>query len=70
MLFRWILAAIILIVGINHTTAQSVELYGGTERSGVDLMWFRYLKHKENQSTPFLFSVETVRVQDIKPVAL
>jgi hypothetical protein len=55
MLFRWILAAIILIVGINHTTAQSVELYGGTERSGVDLMWFRYLKHKENQSTPFLF---------------
>ncbi|MBL0883505.1 MAG: hypothetical protein IBJ16_09220 [Chitinophagaceae bacterium] len=55
MLFRWMLCAVVWIVGIENTTAQSVELYGGTERSGVDLMWFKYLKHKENQSTPFLF---------------
>lgn len=55
MLLRWILVAVVLIGGIKNTKAQSVELYGGTERTGVDLMWFRYIKNKENKSTPFLF---------------
>jgi len=55
MLFRWFLLMMMWIGGIKNISAQTVELYGGTERSGVDLMWFKYLKDHSNQTTPFLF---------------
>jgi hypothetical protein len=42
---------------ICATTAfsQSVEIYAGHERAGVDLMWFKYFKNKKDDRTPFLF---------------
>ncbi len=39
----------------NAAVSQSVEMYSGHQRAGVDLMWFKYLKNAESQNTPFLF---------------
>ena len=36
-------------------TAQSVEYYAGHQRSGVDLMWYKYFKKASGTTTPFLF---------------
>jgi hypothetical protein len=35
--------------------SQSVETYAGHKRAGVDLMWFKYIKNKKDEKTPFLF---------------
>ena len=32
-----------------------MEYYAGNERTGVDLMWFKYFKNTKNENTPFLF---------------
>lgn len=35
--------------------AQSVEVYAGHKRAGVDLMWFKNFKNIKDERTPFLF---------------
>jgi hypothetical protein len=35
--------------------AQSVEIYAGHKRVGIDLMWFKNFKNPKNETTPFLF---------------
>lgn len=35
--------------------SQSVEIYAGMNRAGVDLMWFRNFKNETNTKSPFLF---------------
>jgi hypothetical protein len=35
--------------------AQSLEAYAGHQRSGVDLMWFKYFRKADSSKTPFLF---------------
>jgi hypothetical protein len=45
--------AMLLFRGIAMT--QSVELYAGHQRAGIDLMWFKNFKNKEDNRTPFLF---------------
>ena len=35
--------------------AQSLETYAGSQRVGVDLMWFKNFKDLKNEKTPFLF---------------
>lgn len=35
--------------------AQSAEIYGGHQRAGVDLMWFKYFSNAEGKNSPFLF---------------
>lgn len=37
------------------TMAQSVEAYAGHQRTGVDLMWFRYVRKEQGENTRFLF---------------
>lgn len=35
--------------------AQTVEVYAGNKRAGVDLMWFRNFQNKDAGQSPFLF---------------
>jgi hypothetical protein len=35
--------------------AQSVEIYAGHQRAGVDLMWFKNFKNTKDERTPVLF---------------
>lgn len=35
--------------------AQTVETYAGHRRAGVDLMWFKFFKDKNDAPTPLLF---------------
>ncbi len=35
--------------------AQAVEVYAGHERVGVDLLWFKNFKNKQDERTPLLF---------------
>jgi hypothetical protein len=54
---RWTgtyLVLVLLALG-QVAKAQSVEVYAGHQRAGVDLMWFRYFVDKKDQKTPFLF---------------
>lgn len=45
-------AAMLLHGGI--AAAQTVETYAGHERTGIDLMWFKFFKDKNDAATPFL----------------
>ncbi len=45
--------AILLFRGI--AMAQSVEVYTGHKRTGIDLMWFKNFKNLKDKQTPFLF---------------
>lgn len=36
-------------------SAQAVEYYAGGQRTGIDLMWYKYFKKAEGTQTPFLF---------------
>ena len=40
-----------------HTSlfSQAVEFYGGHKRSGVDILWYRFIQNKTHENTPFLF---------------
>lgn len=40
---------------VTVAEAQSVEAYAGNGRAGIDLMWFRYVKQKDDRPTPLLF---------------
>lgn len=35
--------------------AQTLEYYAGDKRTGVDLMWFKYVKNAKQEPTSFLF---------------
>jgi hypothetical protein len=35
--------------------AQAVEIYAGHERTGADLMWYKFFKNKKDAPAPFLF---------------
>lgn len=35
--------------------AQTLEFYAGDKRTGVDLMWFKYIKNTKQEPTSFLF---------------
>lgn len=40
----------------NTTVAQiPVEVFGGDKKSTIDIMFFRFIKNKEGQNSPFLF---------------
>lgn len=39
----------------SRVMAQSVEIYAGHKRSGVDLMWFKKFKNTKEERTPFLY---------------
>lgn len=57
---RWLLIGMGGLWGLlTQSHAQSVELYAGHERAGVDILWYRFLQNKEAQSTPFLFFSRT-----------
>lgn len=47
---------IFIFLGVSNMnlTAQSFEYYAGHQRTGVDIMWFKYFKDQENQATPWL----------------
>lgn len=49
----WVLVVMLLIEGIAH--AQSVELYAGHERAGLDIMWYKFLKSDSGKQLPLLF---------------
>lgn len=40
-------------------SGQSVEIYTGNQRYGIDLMWFKYIKNTHNEATPLLFFSRT-----------
>lgn len=44
-----------LLTGFIYSHAQSVEIYAGYQRAGIDLMWFKNFKNTKNETTPFLF---------------
>jgi hypothetical protein len=39
----------------GEAKSQSLEVYGGNRRAGVDLMWFKRFRDREQNITPFLF---------------
>lgn len=47
--------AIVFLFISNAITAQTVEYYAGHQRTGVDIMWFKNVKNKKEERTPFLF---------------
>lgn len=52
LLFTLVLAAFLI---RSVASAQSVEVYGGHQRTGVDLMWFKNFKNAEEEPSSFLF---------------
>ncbi|MCU0341557.1 MAG: hypothetical protein MUE30_16900 [Spirosomaceae bacterium] len=48
-----VLIALLFIEG--RAIAQAVEVYAGHKRAGVDLLWFKNFKNKQEERTPFLF---------------
>lgn len=44
-----------MLLGLNTAFSQSVEIYAGHKRAGVDLMWFKFFKNKQDECTPLLF---------------
>lgn len=44
-----------LLLHVFAANAQSVEIYAGHKRAGVDLMWFKNFKNSKDARTPFLF---------------
>jgi hypothetical protein len=50
-----LLLAIVLLFAKGRTFAQAVEVYAGDTRAGVDLLWFKNFKNKQDKRTPFLF---------------
>lgn len=40
---------------VTVAEAQSVEAYAGNGRAGIDLMWFRYVKQKDERPLPLLY---------------
>jgi hypothetical protein len=44
----------LLITNIKNF-AQSVEMYVGDKRFGVDIMWFKNFKNNQKENTPFLY---------------
>ncbi len=51
--FQLIAWAMLLSGGIAN--AQSVELYAGHKRAGVDLLWFKFFENRKDEKTPLLF---------------
>jgi hypothetical protein len=49
------LFAITLLLVKSSVIAQAVEVYAGHKRTGVDLLWFKNFKNKQDERTPFLF---------------
>ena len=49
----FVLLAILLFVGLAK--AQSVEIYAGNRRTGIDIMWFKKIKNAKEKPTAFLF---------------
>lgn len=35
--------------------SQAVEYYAGHERTGVDIMWYKFIQNKNQEKTPILF---------------
>lgn len=53
--FATTLAASVMVLFTTIAEAQSVEAYSGNRRAGVDIMWFRYVKRKDERPSPLLF---------------
>lgn len=47
---------LILIIICSHAKAQiPVEIYGGHEKTTIDIMFFKYFKNSQGENTPWLF---------------
>lgn len=46
---------ITLVLFALQIRAQTVELYAGHERAGVDLMWFKFFQNPKGERSPFLY---------------
>ena len=47
---------VIVLIATNLTIlAQSIEFYAGNQRTGVDLMWYKFIQNKNDENTPILF---------------
>jgi len=47
--------AIAMLIFKGMAMAQSVEVYAGHKRTGVDLLWFKNFKNKKEEKIPFLY---------------
>lgn len=43
------------VLSVTVADAQSVEAYAGNHRAGIDLMWLRTVKRKDDRPTPLLY---------------
>jgi hypothetical protein len=55
MSYKVMLLSIALLFAESRAIAQAVEVYAGHKRAGVDLLWFKNFKNKQDERTPFLF---------------
>lgn len=53
--FKTVLFLIAAFLFRNVAIAQSVEYYAGSNRNGVDLMWFKNFKNLKGDKSPILF---------------
>lgn len=61
------LIIIFLLIWTQEAQAQiPVEIFGGDKRASFDLMFFKYLKNKTGQNSPFLFFSRERAVVDYK----
>ncbi|MBX9733893.1 MAG: hypothetical protein K2X37_07505 [Chitinophagaceae bacterium] len=44
-----------LVIAHKHVYSQAVEFYAGNKRTGVDILWFKYIENKTQQKSPFLY---------------
>jgi hypothetical protein len=55
MIYRTFVFLIATFLMKNVAICQSVEVYIGDKRAGVDLMWFKNFENKNGENTPFIF---------------
>ena len=51
---KWLILLLFLLINAQ-IYAQSVEIYAGHQRLGMDLMWFKNFKNAKDERSPLLF---------------
>ena len=53
---RLFIPLFLLLLSTNRSTSQiPVEIFAGDKKAGIDILFFKYIKNKKGQPSPFLF---------------